>query len=50
MVFIDAVNEIGTEYKERIYRDFLGIEPPQVLRTMANLSNMRRRVKCRHRG
>jgi hypothetical protein len=27
--FIDAVNEIGTEYKERIYRDFLGIEPPQ---------------------
>lgn len=27
--FIDAVNEIGKEYKERIYRDFLGIEPPQ---------------------
>lgn len=27
--FINAVNEIGTEYKERIYRDFLGIEPPQ---------------------
>jgi len=26
--FIDAVNEIGTQYKERIYRDFLGIEPP----------------------
>lgn len=27
--FIDAVNEIGREYKERIYREFLGIEPPQ---------------------
>ncbi len=27
--FIDAVNEIGAQYKERIYRDFLGIEPPQ---------------------
>lgn len=27
--FIDAVNEIGKEYKERIYREFLGIEPPQ---------------------
>ncbi len=26
--FIDAVNEIGQEYKARIYRDFLGIEPP----------------------
>src|SRR3989344_4212833 len=26
--FIDAVNEIGTEYKNRIYREFLGIEPP----------------------
>jgi len=26
--FISAVNEIGTEYKERIYREFLGIEPP----------------------
>lgn len=26
--FIDAVNEIGPEYKERIYREFLGIEPP----------------------
>jgi hypothetical protein len=26
--FIDAVNEIGTVYKERIYREFLGIEPP----------------------
>ncbi len=27
-VFIDAINEIGVEYKDRIYRDFLGIEPP----------------------
>lgn len=26
--FIDAVNEIGPAYKERIYREFLGIEPP----------------------
>jgi hypothetical protein len=26
--FISAVNEIGKEYKERIYREFLGIEPP----------------------
>ena len=26
--FIEAVNEIGGEYKERIYREFLGIEPP----------------------
>lgn len=26
--FIDAVNEIGTEYKDRIYREYLGIEPP----------------------
>ncbi len=26
--FIDAVNEIGVDYKERIYREFLGIEPP----------------------
>ncbi len=26
--FIEAVNEIGTQYKERIYREFLGIEPP----------------------
>lgn len=27
--FIEAINEIGAEYKERIYRDYLGIEPPQ---------------------
>jgi hypothetical protein len=26
--FIVAVNEIGREYKDRIYREFLGIEPP----------------------
>lgn len=26
--FIDAVNEIAPEYKERIYREYLGIEPP----------------------
>lgn len=26
--FIDAVNEIGEEYRDRIYREFLGIEPP----------------------
>jgi hypothetical protein len=27
--FIDAVNEIGAEYKDRIYREYLGIEPPE---------------------
>ena len=27
--FINAVNEIGAEYKARIYREFLGIEPPE---------------------
>lgn len=26
--FIDAVNELGIEYKMRIYREFLGVEPP----------------------
>jgi len=26
--FIAAVNEIGKEYKEIIYRDYLGITPP----------------------
>ena len=26
-IFIDAVNEIGVQYKERIYREYLGIEP-----------------------
>ncbi len=29
--FINAVNEIGPEYKGRIYREFLGIEPPSDL-------------------
>lgn len=27
--FITAVNEIGPKYKETIYREFLGIEPPE---------------------
>lgn len=27
--FISAINEIGLYYKERIYREFLGIEPPK---------------------
>lgn len=26
--FIEAINEIGQEYKIRIYKEFLGIEPP----------------------
>lgn len=26
--FINAINEIGVAYKERIYKEFLGIEPP----------------------
>ena len=26
--FIDAVNEIGPEYKNRLYREFLNMEPP----------------------
>lgn len=26
--FVEAINEIGLPYRERIYRDFLGIEPP----------------------
>lgn len=26
--FVEAVNEIGLEYRERIYREYLGIEPP----------------------
>ncbi|HAJ31919.1 MAG TPA: TdeIII family type II restriction endonuclease [Candidatus Atribacteria bacterium] len=33
--FITAINEIGQEYKERIYREFLGIEPN------ANLGNVK---------
>lgn len=27
-VFIEAINEIGKGYRERIYREYLGIEPP----------------------
>ena len=27
--FIEAVNEIGAEYKDRVYREYLGIEPPE---------------------
>lgn len=27
--FVDAVHEIGPAYQDRIYRDILGIEPPQ---------------------
>lgn len=27
--FISAINEIGPECKERIYREYLGIEPPE---------------------
>jgi hypothetical protein len=27
--FISAVNEIGPAYRERIYREFLGMEPPE---------------------
>lgn len=26
--FLEAVNEIGGEYKERIYKEYLGIDPP----------------------
>jgi hypothetical protein len=26
--FIEAVNEIGEDYRGRIYREYLGIEPP----------------------
>ena len=29
--FIDAVNEIGLHYRDRIYREFLGIEPPSTM-------------------
>jgi len=27
--FINEVNNLGSEYKDRIYREFLGIEPPE---------------------
>ena len=36
--FIDAVNEIGPAYKERIYREFLGIEPPLSSSTTGRLA------------
>ena len=26
--FISEINKLGLEYKERIYREYLGIEPP----------------------
>jgi hypothetical protein len=26
-LFIQEINELGTEYKERIYHEYLGIEP-----------------------
>lgn len=29
--FIKEVNLLGKEYKERIYKEFLGIEPPETL-------------------
>lgn len=29
--FISAINEIGAIYRDRIYREFLGIEPPETL-------------------
>ena len=29
--FIDAINEIGQVYRNRIYREFLGIEPPDTM-------------------
>ena len=28
-MFIDEINKLGKGYKERIYREFLGIEPPE---------------------
>lgn len=27
-IFIEELNKLGIFYKEKIYRDFLGIEPP----------------------
>lgn len=32
--FITAVNEIGKEYKECIYREFLGVEPPDEIESI----------------
>lgn len=28
-IFIETIDELGKEYKERIYREYLGIEPPE---------------------
>ena len=28
-LFISEVNKLGSEYKDRIYKEFLGIEPPE---------------------
>lgn len=28
-MFISEINKLGEEYKPRIYREFLGIEPPE---------------------
>lgn len=33
--FIDEVNKLGAGYKETIYRDFLGIDPPQDARGLS---------------
>jgi hypothetical protein len=33
MAFINAVNEIGPEYNDRIYREHLVIDPPEDLET-----------------
>lgn len=30
-LFVDEINSLGKEYKERIYREFLGVEPPESL-------------------
>lgn len=27
--FINEINKLGLEYRERIYKEFLGIEPPK---------------------
>ena len=27
--FINEINSLGADYRERIYREFLGIEPPE---------------------
>lgn len=35
--FIEAVNEIGPEYQDRIYREYLGLEPPADLAKRARL-------------